>query len=225
MVRLTSARPSAAFLAVPAKMTSSIFWERTADGAWAPSTQAMASTTLDLPEPLGPTTTVTPGSSPRSAVSANDLKPLMVRFLRNTVADGSGPPPSRRASLRSALGQVWARASSTRRRGGGRPRTARPPLRRRASGRRRHRRRRARARTRIACADASCWLGERLQRVGGRARRRRGRARGRAGGASTRGRNWRAKAAQGSASRRRRGPRRARPPTRRRRRTRPGRRP
>ena len=53
MVSDTSARPSAARLAVPAKMTSSIFWERTALGAWAPSTQPMASTTLDLPLPLG----------------------------------------------------------------------------------------------------------------------------------------------------------------------------
>ena len=62
MVRLTSARPSAGRRAVPAKMTSSIFWLRTLLGACAPSTQAMASTTLDLPLPLGPTTTVTPGS-------------------------------------------------------------------------------------------------------------------------------------------------------------------
>ena len=57
-------------------MTSSIFAERTAVGAWAPSTHAMASTTLDLPEPLGPTTTVTPGSSSSVAGSANDLKPF-----------------------------------------------------------------------------------------------------------------------------------------------------
>ena len=63
MVRLTSARPSAGRLAVPAKMTSSIFWLRTDFGACAPSTQAIASTTFDLPDPLGPTTTVTPGSS------------------------------------------------------------------------------------------------------------------------------------------------------------------
>ena len=54
IVRLTSARPSAGRLAVPAKMTSSIFWLRTALGACAPSTQAMASTTLDLPLPFGP---------------------------------------------------------------------------------------------------------------------------------------------------------------------------
>jgi hypothetical protein len=83
MVSATSARPSADRLVVPAKMTSSIFWDRTDEGAWAPSTHEMASTTLDLPEPLGPTTTVTPGSNRSVAVSANDLKPLMVSDLRN----------------------------------------------------------------------------------------------------------------------------------------------
>ena len=83
MVRLTSARPSAGRVAVPAKMTSSIFWLRTELGACAPSTQAMASTTLDLPDPLGPTTTVTPGSSSSVVASANDLKPLRVNVLRN----------------------------------------------------------------------------------------------------------------------------------------------
>ena len=62
MVRLTSARPRAGRLAVPAKITSSMRWLRTALGACAPSTQAMASTTLDLPLPFGPTTTLTPGS-------------------------------------------------------------------------------------------------------------------------------------------------------------------
>ncbi len=83
MVRVTSARPSAGRVAVPAKMTSSIFCERTAEGACAPSTQPMASTTFDLPEPLGPTTTVTPGSRSRAVVSAKDLKPLRVSVLRN----------------------------------------------------------------------------------------------------------------------------------------------
>ena len=81
MVRPTSARPRAGRLAVPAKMTSSIFWLRTAEGAWAPSTQPMASTTLDLPEPLGPTTTVMPGSRSRTVGSAKDLKPFRVRRL------------------------------------------------------------------------------------------------------------------------------------------------
>ncbi len=86
IVRLTSARPSGGRDAVPAKITSSIFWLRTALGAWAPSTQAMASTTLDLPDPLGPTTTVTPGSSSRVVASANDLKPRRVRLFKNTAS-------------------------------------------------------------------------------------------------------------------------------------------
>ncbi len=82
----TSARPSAERLSAPAKITSSILAERTADGAWAPSTQPMASTTLDLPEPLGPTTTVTPGSITRVVESAKDLNPFSCRLLRNTGA-------------------------------------------------------------------------------------------------------------------------------------------
>src|SRR5665213_3097387 len=84
MVRETSARPRAGRLAVPMKMTSSILAERTVRGPCAPSTQATASTTFDLPLPLGPTTTVTPGSKTRVAGSANDLNPLRVRAFRNT---------------------------------------------------------------------------------------------------------------------------------------------
>ena len=83
---VTSARPSAGRFSVPAKMTSSIFCDRTDRGACAPSTQATASTMLDLPEPLGPTTTVTPGSRLIVVASANDLKPLRVKLFRNTVA-------------------------------------------------------------------------------------------------------------------------------------------
>ncbi|CAB4624506.1 unannotated protein [freshwater metagenome] len=101
IVRLTSARPSAARLVVPAKMTSSIFCERTAEGAWAPSTQPIASTTLDLPEPLGPTTTVTPGSRSRAVVSAKDLKPFIVsrfRYIR----------PDRPRSRRWTGWQPWS---------------------------------------------------------------------------------------------------------------------
>ena len=86
-VRLTSARPNAARFSVPAKITSSIFCERTDLGAWAPSTQAIASTTFDLPDPFGPTTTVTPVSRFMTVESANDLKPLRVRLLRNTLPE------------------------------------------------------------------------------------------------------------------------------------------
>ncbi len=84
MVRETSARPRAGRLAVPMKMTSSILADRTVRGPWAPSTHATASTTFDLPLPLGPTTTVTPGSNSSTAGSAKDLNPLRERDFRNT---------------------------------------------------------------------------------------------------------------------------------------------
>src|SRR5262249_48336307 len=69
-----------------AKMTSSILPPRSVRGPWAPSTHATASTRFDFPEPLGPTTTVTPGSNSRTVLSANDLKPRSVSDLRNTWA-------------------------------------------------------------------------------------------------------------------------------------------
>ena len=90
MVSVTSARPSGGRSAVPAKMTSSIFPPRSALAPCSPSTQAMASTTLDLPEPLGPTTAVMPGSKRSVVAEAKDLKPFIVRDFRCTV--GSIPP-------------------------------------------------------------------------------------------------------------------------------------
>src|ERR1700722_18101064 len=83
MVSDTSARPSCGREEVPAKMTSSIFAERSERGPCAPSTQVTASTTLDLPLPLGPTTTVTPGSNSSTVGSAKDLKPFMLSDFRN----------------------------------------------------------------------------------------------------------------------------------------------
>ena len=44
----------------------------------------MASTTLDLPDPFGPTTAVIPGSSRSVVADAKDLKPLSVRLERCT---------------------------------------------------------------------------------------------------------------------------------------------
>src|SRR5947207_1063028 len=44
----------------------------------------MASTTLDLPEPLGPTTQVMPGSSRSEVAEAKDLKPFTVSVFRCT---------------------------------------------------------------------------------------------------------------------------------------------
>ena len=85
IVSETSARPSAGRFEVPAKMTSSILVDRTTFGPWAPRTQATASTTFDLPDPFGPTTTVMPGSSSIVVGSANDLNPLRVSVFKNTV--------------------------------------------------------------------------------------------------------------------------------------------
>src|SRR3954452_19787936 len=102
MVRLTSARPSGARPDVPAKMTSSILPPRRLLAPCSPMTQARASTTLDLPEPLGPTTAVIPGSKRRVVAEAKDLKPFSVRLFRCTgggllVGYGRRPDPAPRS--------------------------------------------------------------------------------------------------------------------------------
>ena len=84
MVKVTSARPSGGRPEVPAKMTSSILPPRNALAPCSPITQVSASTTLDLPEPFGPTTHVMPGSKRSIVADANDLNPLRVRLLRCT---------------------------------------------------------------------------------------------------------------------------------------------
>src|SRR5690349_6457221 len=96
IVSVTSARPSGARPDVPAKMTSSILPPRRAFAPCSPSTQAMASTTLLLPEPFGPTTQVMPGSKRSVVGEAKDLKPLSVRLLRCTcclLGRPGGRPP------------------------------------------------------------------------------------------------------------------------------------
>src|SRR3979490_2750128 len=81
MVRMTSARPRGGRLGVPAKPTSSILPPRSDLAPCSPITQARASTTLDLPEPLGPTMQVMPGSRRIVVAEAKDLKPFRVRLL------------------------------------------------------------------------------------------------------------------------------------------------
>src|SRR4249919_696848 len=85
IVSTTSARPSGARPEVPAKMTSSIFPPRSVLAPCSPITQLRASTTFDLPEPLGPTTQVMPGSKFRVVADAKDLNPRKVRLLRYNV--------------------------------------------------------------------------------------------------------------------------------------------
>src|SRR5580704_1343476 len=110
MVSDTSARPRAARDEVPAKMTSSILAERNERGPWAPRTQVTASTTFDLPLPLGPTTTVMPGSNSSTVGSAKDLNPFMLSDFRNIAATLQGDSPAGlqpRAGRPPRAGQTW----------------------------------------------------------------------------------------------------------------------
>ena len=75
MKSVTSATLRAGRPALPAKITSSISLPRTEVGRVSPITQRRASNRLDLPQPLGPTTAVRPGSMKSSVGSTKDLKP------------------------------------------------------------------------------------------------------------------------------------------------------
>src|SRR3982751_2842160 len=85
MVTRTSERPRGGLPDVPAKMTSSILPPRSDLAPCSPITHARASTTLDLPEPLGPTMQVIPGSSWSVVAEAKDLNPFRVRLFRYNV--------------------------------------------------------------------------------------------------------------------------------------------
>src|SRR5689334_15112495 len=74
-------------------MTSSIFPPRSAFAPCSPSTQLIASTTLLLPEPFGPTTQVIPGSRRSVVAEAKDLKPFSVRLFRCTRRSPGLPLP------------------------------------------------------------------------------------------------------------------------------------
>ena len=91
-------------------MTSSILPPRSVLAPCSPMTQASASTTLDLPDPLGPTMQVTPGSNAKVVGCAKDLKPLSVRLFRYT----SHPPLSAR-TLRTTVSEVRTREAHARR--------------------------------------------------------------------------------------------------------------
>ncbi len=71
----TSAMLRAGRSLVPAKITSSMSAARMALWDASPITQRSASTRFDLPQPLGPTTPVRPGSIRKSVGSTKDLKP------------------------------------------------------------------------------------------------------------------------------------------------------
>src|SRR5690606_26051514 len=68
------------------KMTSVISDPRRALADCSPMTHLMASTTLDLPQPLGPMMAVMPSSKSKVIRSANDLKPYVSSRLRRIAA-------------------------------------------------------------------------------------------------------------------------------------------
>src|SRR5215831_9381083 len=105
MVSVTSARPSGGREVVPAKTTSSILPPRRDLAPCSPITQDRASTTLDLPEPFGPTTQVMPGSRRSVVAEAKDLKPRRVRLFRYTCS-----PSSRSPHLTAQDRQKWRTA-------------------------------------------------------------------------------------------------------------------
>src|SRR5215468_3969517 len=79
MTRLTSALLRIGREPAPEKITSSMPAPRIEVGRFSPITQRNASSRLDLPQPLGPTTPVSPGSICNSVGSTKDLKPLNLR--------------------------------------------------------------------------------------------------------------------------------------------------
>src|SRR5580700_4527849 len=71
-------------------------------------TQRTASTRLDLPQPFGPTTPVSPGSISKSVGSTKDLKPIRrsrVSFIRVLFPSPKVRP--RRESLPTHAGRAW----------------------------------------------------------------------------------------------------------------------
>src|SRR5882757_1994666 len=80
---------------VPPKITSSMPAPRMEVGRFSPITQRMASKRLDLPQPLGPTTPVSPGSMKSSVGSTKDLKPLSLRRVNFKVSFLLHPPSGR----------------------------------------------------------------------------------------------------------------------------------
>ena len=80
-MRVTLAMPEGRRAEEPLKMTSIIAPPRRLLADCSPRTHLMASTMLDLPQPLGPTMPVTGASKRISVLSAKDLNPASVSLL------------------------------------------------------------------------------------------------------------------------------------------------
>src|SRR5258705_1773040 len=95
MKSVTSALLRIAREPVPPKMTSSIPPPRIEVGRFSPITQRSASKRWDLPQPLGPTMPLSPGSIKSSVGSTKDLKPLSLRRVNFNVSFLLHPPSGR----------------------------------------------------------------------------------------------------------------------------------
>ncbi len=93
----TSAKRRADWPLPPAKITSRIAEPRTACGLCSPSAQRTASVMLDLPEPFGPTITLTPGVKVSRVRSGNDLNPFRLIDFRYISRSLSGRKARARA--------------------------------------------------------------------------------------------------------------------------------
>src|ERR1044071_3310409 len=71
----TSANPTGLRVSAPLKITSAISSPRSDLADCSPSAHFTASSTLDFPQPFGPTIAVTPSWKLKTVLSANDLKP------------------------------------------------------------------------------------------------------------------------------------------------------
>src|SRR5215831_17773314 len=71
----TSANPTGLRVSAPLKITSAISSPRSDLADCSPNAQRTASSTLDFPQPFGPTIAVTPSWKLKTVLSANDLKP------------------------------------------------------------------------------------------------------------------------------------------------------
>src|SRR3954447_588183 len=71
----TAAKPTGLRVSAPLKITSAISSPRSDLADCSPSAQRTASSTLDFPQPFGPTIAVTPSWKLKRVLSANDLKP------------------------------------------------------------------------------------------------------------------------------------------------------
>ena len=112
-ISLTSAAPVALRPSVPPKMTSSIRSPRRLFALCSPNTQVMASTTLLLPHPLGPTIAVTPSSKRNWERSGKLLKPEISRCCRFITSPSSITDEQRSGTVREISRTIEGHNTST----------------------------------------------------------------------------------------------------------------